>query len=300
MRKEVIGNATLYLGDCLEMLPYVGDVGAVITDPPYAEIDRDYGRLTEGQWHALMDGVIPECRRVVGSRGSGVFILQANSEHVGRMRPWLWEFMAKWSRDWNMVQDAWWWNFTAPPTVHAHEVRGLMKPSVKACVWLGSPDCYRDQNAVLWSMSDSMRAQGLEDRALRKHPSGLTVRPGRIAEKAFLRGGTSPFNLIPMANANSSSSGGAFGHGAATPIELCEWWTGYISKSGDTILDPFMGSGTTGVAAASLGRKFVGIEIEPKYFDIACERIENAQKQGRLFSEDTNQVLNQTELVVDL
>ncbi len=49
------------------------------------------------------------------------------------------------------------------------------------------------------------------------------------------------------------------------------------------ILDPFMGSGTTGVACAKLGRKFIGIEIEPKYFDIACKRIEDAYRQGDLF-----------------
>ena len=51
-----------------------------------------------------------------------------------------------------------------------------------------------------------------------------------------------------------------------------------------TILDPFMGSGTTGVAAAQMGRKFIGIEREPKYFDIACERIERAYAQGTLFN----------------
>lgn len=52
-----------------------------------------------------------------------------------------------------------------------------------------------------------------------------------------------------------------------------------------TILDPFMGSGTTGVACAKLGRSFIGIEIEPKYFDIACKRIEAAYAQGDLFIE---------------
>ena len=52
-----------------------------------------------------------------------------------------------------------------------------------------------------------------------------------------------------------------------------------------TILDPFMGSGTTGVACAKLGRKFIGIEIEPKYFDIACKSIEDAYKQADLFIE---------------
>jgi site-specific DNA-methyltransferase (adenine-specific) len=62
-----------------------------------------------------------------------------------------------------------------------------------------------------------------------------------------------------------------------------EWLVNRASRSGETILDPFMGSGTTGVACANLGRKFIGIEIEPKYFDIACERIRAAQAQQRLF-----------------
>lgn len=59
-----------------------------------------------------------------------------------------------------------------------------------------------------------------------------------------------------------------------------------IDQAGNpqTILDPFMGSGTTGVAAMQMGRKFIGIEREPKYFDIACERIENAQRQQPLFA----------------
>ena len=59
-----------------------------------------------------------------------------------------------------------------------------------------------------------------------------------------------------------------------------------ITHAGDpaTILDPYMGSGTTGVAAMSLQKAFIGIEREPKYFDIACRRIEDAQRQGRLIA----------------
>ena len=60
-------------------------------------------------------------------------------------------------------------------------------------------------------------------------------------------------------------------------------WTASFLAAG-TVLDPFMGSGTTGVACMNLGRKFIGIEIEPRYFDIACERIENAQRQARMFA----------------
>jgi DNA modification methylase len=62
-------------------------------------------------------------------------------------------------------------------------------------------------------------------------------------------------------------------------------WVKDFSDPGETILDPFMGSGTTGVAAIKLGRRFIGIELEPKYFDIACRRIEEAWKQPRLFEE---------------
>ena len=57
-----------------------------------------------------------------------------------------------------------------------------------------------------------------------------------------------------------------------------------LSEKEQIILDPFMGSGTTGVAAVQAGRKFIGIELERKYFDIAVERIENAQRQATLFA----------------
>jgi DNA modification methylase len=75
------------------------------------------------------------------------------------------------------------------------------------------------------------------------------------------------------------------GHPCPKPIRATEWMVNRVSiATGETILDPFMGSGTTGVACVNLGRKFIGIEKEPKYFDIACERITRAVAQGRLFS----------------
>jgi hypothetical protein len=62
-----------------------------------------------------------------------------------------------------------------------------------------------------------------------------------------------------------------------------EWLVDWSSLEGETILDPFMGSGTTGAAAVAFGRKFIGVEIEPKYFDLACKRIEGVYRQGDLF-----------------
>lgn len=70
-------------------------------------------------------------------------------------------------------------------------------------------------------------------------------------------------------------------HPTQKPVCVMAWTLDYIK--GMTVLDPFMGSGTTGVAAIQLGRKFIGIEREPKYFDIACQRIEQAAAQGQLF-----------------
>jgi DNA modification methylase len=248
-------------------------VDAIVTDPPYAEVDRPYGRFSERDWRALMDGVVAEARRVLKPSGSAVFVLQPNSERVGRMRPWLWEFMASVARTWNVVQDAYWWNFTAMPTIHAHRTRGLMRPSVKPLVWLGAPDCYRDQDAVLWTPSDAMRAVKSGDRALKKAPGGQSWRPARMAAVVAERGGSTPFNVIPIANGRDHK-----GHSAATPLPLCRWWTRYIAPGGGIVLDPFSGSGTTGVAAVLEGRRFLGFELSAEYTTIANKRIRGAAR----------------------
>lgn len=72
-------------------------------------------------------------------------------------------------------------------------------------------------------------------------------------------------------------------HPTQKPIALMKWCIGRLPSDCETILDPYMGSGTTGVAASQMGRDFIGIEREPKYFDIACKRIEDAQRQGDMF-----------------
>lgn len=76
-----------------------------------------------------------------------------------------------------------------------------------------------------------------------------------------------------------------YGHPTQKPLDLMKWTIAQVEHTGpaNTILDPFMGSGTTGVAAVQMGRDFIGIEREERYFDIACKRIEQAQRQGDLF-----------------
>lgn len=74
-----------------------------------------------------------------------------------------------------------------------------------------------------------------------------------------------------------------FGHPSPKPVCVMRWLVKECAQEGELVLDPFMGSGTTGVAAAELGRRFIGVEKEPKYFDLACKRISDALKQTDLF-----------------
>jgi len=113
----------------------------------------------------------------------------------------------------------------------------------------------------------------------------LTNNGCRIAEGEFAwhKRGTKPraFRHLWSGAYRASESGERSKHPHQKPVALLRWCIKLLGPG--TILDPFMGSGTTGVACANLGRKFIGIEIEPKYFDIACRRIEDAQRQGKIF-----------------
>lgn len=199
-RVEVIGNATLYLGDCQDVLPTLGKVDAVVTDPPYG-LGR---KLAGGSWgeNAVWDqspsAIVPHLFHLGPS-----IIWGGNYYALPPSRGWLS-----------------WFKPDAPPSMANFEL-----------AWT-SLDC----NARQLSCS--------------------------IAE-------TNPERV---------------GHPTQKPLRLMKWCLTFVPNE-RTILDPFMGSGTTGVAAVEMQKSFIGIEREPKYFDIACRRIEDAQRQGQLFGD---------------
>jgi site-specific DNA-methyltransferase (adenine-specific)/modification methylase len=92
-----------------------------------------------------------------------------------------------------------------------------------------------------------------------------------------------PIRVFRLAQCEQANEGQKY-HPTQKPLSLLLWCIKWVS--GAIILDPFMGSGTTGVACAQMGRHFIGIEKEPKYFDIACRRIEQAYAQGQLFEHE--------------
>jgi site-specific DNA-methyltransferase (cytosine-N4-specific) len=271
---------TIYQGECVELMQQLQaeSVDCVITDPPYPCISRDYGTLSEAEWHELMRRVCTEIRRILKPHGSAMILLQPNFEKLGKMRPWLWEFLAEQARQWNVIQDAYYWNITTPPTAGA-TTAGLMRGSIKYCVWLGPPDAYRNQDAVLWEESQGNRTARLSRRANNRQymPSGHSFNDS-VARSAAGRGGVTPFNVLPMSPANSRSSGGAYGHPAATPDQLADWWIRYICPEQGTILDPFAGSGSIGIAAQRRQRQYIGIEQDESYCDIAAKRLSQEQR----------------------
>jgi site-specific DNA-methyltransferase (adenine-specific) len=226
LRKEVIGNATLYLGDCLTVLPTLA-ADVLITDPPYGvnlgnhagAKDKRLKHLTKQAYASYED--TPENYGVVVVPAINTALAVTKRGMVFGVPPLIWQLPAP---------DA---------------IGGIYLPhSVGRCRWGFS------------SMSHCLlygTAPGIE-----KGCRNTAIYSTALPEKN--------------------------GHPTPKPLQWMIWAVDLGSRREETVLDPFMGSGTTGVACASLGRKFIGIEMEPAYFDIACERIDNAYRQERLFA----------------
>ena len=221
-----IGDATLYLGDCLEILPMLGKVDAVVTDPPYGMGYNTDSRRFSGGRTGVQRGAGRNDRSIRGDE------LEFDPS------PWL------------RFPDVVLWGSN-------HYAQKL--PRGSTLVWLKR---YQEHYGSFLSDAEIAWQRG-----------GVGVYAFHAPDSQGRR--RMEFTGTPF--------GGETAHPSQKPVALMRWCVERVSA--ETILDPFMGSGTTGVACAKLGRKFIGIEIEPKYFDIACKRIEDAYKQGDLFVE---------------
>ena len=203
IKEERIGDCRLILGDCLEVMPLIGSIDAVVADPPYG-IGADkgvgkYGRLKAGKQR--WDSAAPDVSWIINYPaiiwGGNYFDLPPSRCYL------VWDKGAGFrGRDFAECEMAW---------------------------------CSFDGNARVFSR-DPLAKQDYKDK---QHPT-------------------------------------------QKPISLMQWCLGFLPDA-ETILDPFMGSGTTLVACAKMGRKGIGIELDPDYFDIACKRVEQAYAQPDLF-----------------
>ena len=254
MRTETIGDATLYHGDCLEILPTLGKVDAVVTDPPYAS-----GGFTEA------------AKKSSGGMGNRSETRQRDGWFAG-------DSMTTAGISWLLREVAVRVFDLLPPggTILMFtdwRMIGHLAPVIESAR-------YRYQNLIVWNKGVAGLGAGFRT----QHELGILFAKGTPTYYSVANGNVLTVPRIPS---------GEKEHQTEKPVELIRPIVETLSPPDGTILDPFMGSGTTGVACANLGRKFIGIEIEPKYFDIACRRIEDAYKQPRLFDEPKPQPVPQ-------
>jgi len=236
-RKEQIGDATLYLGDCREILPTLGAVDAVVTDPPYGQGLKVNTIFAGGTRN-----------RMVPQPGGGRLMVRPKMHRpiIGDDRP-----------------------FDPAP---------LLAIAPSQLIW-GAHKFADRLPAGQWLVWDKVptgksRDQGDGEAAWLNKP-GAPMRIFRLLWDGLCVGAGAKHEVGPFQQRV---------HPAQKPEVLMEWCLGFLPDS-RTILDPFMGSGSTGVACARLGRRFIGIEIDPGYFDIACRRIEAEYRQPRMFVE---------------
>lgn len=241
-RKEIIGNCELYLGDCLEVMPTLGNVDHIISDPPY-----------EDTLHQSKNSLV---RRLRTDKGPSLKGLDFNSIDLIRNDVVL---------NAETICDGWVIVFCTVEGV-ARWADVINPSSIKykrACFWV-KPDCTPQLNG-------QGPAQGAECFVCSWNGKG---------HAKWNAGGK---RGVYTHNTNSKMRDGR--HPTEKPVSLMTELLNDFTNDDDTILDPFMGSGTTGVACAKLGRKFIGIELDENYFNIACERIEKAYAQPDLFIE---------------
>jgi DNA modification methylase len=280
--------------DVLKTIPD-HSVSCVVTDPPYPCAVKNYGVMSEEEWHSMMTIVLEECKRVIVPDGSAMFILQPNGKHVGEMRLWLYEFIIYAAKFWNLVQDVVWFNTIAMPNQWCNSKIGLLRPAIKYCVWIGNPDCYRNQQSVMLSaenMELNLHRYGIKCQGTSTRESGYTVDEKRILKKSIDNKESTPFNVIVCSTTCKRMPGddhymvedGKFIHPAKTPEGVCHWWNNYICPPGGTVLDPFMGVATVGAAALKQKKNYIGIEHNEEYFNVAKKRLESLGNKYNLQS----------------
>ena len=242
LKEERIGGQRLILGNCLEVMPLLGEFDAVVTDPPY-----------ESLLHHLNNSV--KLRR----KDSGKQRKQLNFNSIDKIRPQFVQLIAKQCKGWVLA-------FCSAEGVASWRSEIVENTDVKfktTCIWV-KPDCIPKLNG-------QGPAVGYE--------SFITAWNGKGHAKWFAGGKRGVYRH----NTNASDRHGV--HPTEKPWRLfSELLTDFTSRS-QTILDPFMGSGTTLVACQKLGRQGTGIELDPEYFYIACKRVDEATRQPDLFVE---------------
>lgn len=241
-RVERIGDATLYLGDCREILPTLGKVDAVISDPPYG-IPHNFGVQKGGSRNGSR-------RLQFDWDGAGVTDAVLAAVDLASDKA---------------AAHLWFCGLHQASHIADHLMAAGLTP--KPAAWV--KECPPPAGAGNW------------------WPSGYELVVYAYRPGAWFGDKDPKRSNVWVADSYRFGQPGKVDHPTQKPLGLMQRLVSALVPDGGVALDCFAGSGTTGVACAKLGRRFIGIEIEPRYFDIACRRIEEAYRQPRLFAEPT-------------
>ena len=317
--KVVIGNAELWLGDCREVLPLLGKFEAVITDPPYAKVKGDFdhewtnraGML--GDVETWSDAIVPVMQANVVWQKPTATGQKCSKEALRAPMPLTERIL--------MAEHYGADNMALGETGYAakcDELRGFVFEPLRqylAQEWeragLTKKDAEQATGTQMashwftrsqWALPTEAHYKTLQDRANRSGQFEYLRREYEYLRREYedlrreyedLRREYEDLRRhFDCRNGDQYSDVWTFdppksnhGHPTEKPVPLMAHIVRLSVRPGGHAVDPFMGSGTTGVACVQLGRKFTGIERERKYFDIACRRIEDAQRQVKLFED---------------
>lgn len=240
IRKEIIGDCTLYLGDCLDVIPTLGVVDHVVADPAY-----------EATLHKAKNSSKKTMRTDGGSESKAL-----NFASIDDIRDSFIEAISKTSARWVLL-----FCTVEGTTMWANAINPSSIKYKRACIWV-KPDA-----------TPQMNGQG--------PAQGAECFVSAWAGTGYAKWNAGGKRGVYTHYINPSDRDGR--HPTEKPWRLINEMLKDFTNPGDIILDPFMGSGTTGVSCVKTGRKFIGIEIDETSFEIACERIQKANDQPSLF-----------------
>lgn len=276
----------IFEGDCKEVLADLPDacIDLIVTSPPYADQRQNtYGGISADKYVEWFLPIGAQLQRVL--KPSGSFILNIKERVVAgerhtyvlelimalRAQGWLWTEEYIWHKrnchpgKWpNRFRDAW------ERCLHFTREKKFAMYQDEVMVPMGD---WRHSRLRKLSTTDKKRDNSRVESGFGKKVVNWVGR-----ERAY------PTNVLHMATECANKQ-----HSATFPMELPAWFIRLFTKVGDVVLDPFIGSGTTAVAAAQLGRQYVGVEINPEYIEIARQRLDEIGLQQVLMLRENGQ-----------
>ena len=261
-------------GDCRELLPRLPDacVDLVVTSPPYADQRRHtYGGIHPDDYVAWFLPIAAELQRVLKPTGSFVLNIKERVAN-GERHTYVLELILEMRKQgWLWTEEYIWHKRNTAPGKWPNRFRD----SWERCLHFTKQRQFAMyQDAVMVPMGDwrHARLRNLSETDRKRDNSRVRSGFGKKVENWVGRDMAYPTNVLHMATECSNKN-----HSATFPIALPAWFIKLFTQPGDVVLDPFIGSGTTAVAAAQLGRVYVGMEQDANYVAIAQERLSRVE-----------------------